>query len=679
VPVFPVHYLTEDGVCSCGGPEVNPRCKPAKHPITLSGHKSAMTDADVVGAWWTKDPGANIGMPTGPRTGVLVLDGDGEEGVGTLEERGYPQDAPRVRTGSGGLHVYVAYPRDAGEDIRNSVKSAPGLDVRGKGGYVLLPPSRNVNGPYGWELEWQGKRVDLPEPPRWFLDLIREGGGEGTPKERFDTARVLAGVPEGERDEVLFKLACKLLGADVPQDVAERLVCEAASNCDPPFEEEKALEKVRRAYRTYEPGSSGTASGGKPTHDELARRFLEGHPGYGYGQAEWKRYESGVWRPVPDAVAERQIFDVLVAAKDEKVQPTANLLASVTKLARVLVAVPDEEWDSDPDVLVCQNGTLHVPSGELGPHDRTHHATSGVPYDYDPEATARTWGRFLGDFVDAETAHFLQEFSGYALTSDVSHEVALWLFGAPGGGRSTFIAGLEAMLGERSGTLGLGEVERSRFALADVPGKTLLTATEQPAGYMKASYVLNALISGDKLKVEEKFKPAYDVYPKAKILWAMNELPRVPSANDGLFRRVKVVEIEPIPEGERDPEIKEKVKEEGAGILNWALEGLARLRRRGGFEVPSSVKGATARWRETNDVPAMFVAEECKLNGEKSERSSDLYRRYRFWCEDNGHKPKSSTQIAEDWRRLGFERKRDKQGILWCGVELRKQYAGTIL
>jgi phage/plasmid-associated DNA primase len=85
---------------------------------------------------------------------------------------------------------------------------------------------------------------------------------------------------------------------------------------------------------------------------------------------------------------------------------------------------------------------------------------------------------------------------------------------------------------------------------------------------MKAPYILNALISGDKLKVEEKFKPAYDVYPNAKVLWAINELPRIPSANDGLFRRVKVVEIEPIPKGERDPEIKERIKEEGAGILN---------------------------------------------------------------------------------------------------------------
>ena len=142
---------------------------------------------------------------------------------------------------------------------------------------------------------------------------------------------------------------------------------------------------------------------------------------------------------------------------------------------------------------------------------------------------------------------------------------------------------------------------------------------------------------------------------------------------------MKVVEIEPIPEGERDPEIKERIKEEGAGILNWALDGLARLKERDRFEVPSAVKGATVRWRETNDVPAMFVAERCKINQEKSERSTKLYTNYRLWCEENGHKPKSSTQIAEDWRRLGFERKRDKQGVLWRGVELRKSNVGSIL
>ncbi len=134
---------------------------------------------------------------------------------------------------------------------------------------------------------------------------------------------------------------------------------------------------------------------------------------------------------------------------------------------------------------------------------------------------------------------------------------------------------------------------------------------------------------------------------------------------------MRVIEIEPIPEAERDPRIKDAIRAEGAGILNWALEGLARLRKRGGFEVPVAVKGATARWRETNDVPAMFVADECETGEGKSVRGAQLYVRYQGWCLQNGHKPKSRTHIAEDWRRLGFRPKRDKQGVVWHGVDTK--------
>ena len=69
-----------------------------------------------------------------------------------------------------------------------------------------------------------------------------------------------------------------------------------------------------------------------------------------------------------------------------------------------------------------------------------------------------------------------------------------------------------------------------------------------------------------------------------------------------------------------------------------------------------------------NDVPAMFVAEECETGEGKSARSHDLYDRYKVWCSVNGHKAKSVTHIAEDWRRLGFQWHRAKTGVVWHGV-----------
>jgi putative DNA primase/helicase len=97
----------------------------------------------------------------------------------------------------------------------------------------------------------------LAQMPGWLRTKIEEEirSAHCRGRERFDTAAALAGVPEGERDDTVFRLACKLRNADVPQDVAEGFVLQAADNCDPPFPEDEALAKVANAYERYQPGT----------------------------------------------------------------------------------------------------------------------------------------------------------------------------------------------------------------------------------------------------------------------------------------------------------------------------------------------------------------------------------------------------------------------------------------
>jgi putative DNA primase/helicase len=155
------------------------------------------------------------------------------------------------------------------------------------------------------------------------------------------------------------------------------------------------------------------------------------------------------------------------------------------------------------------------------------------------------WKYFLGCTIP-DAAEFMQEFAGYCLTTDTGHEIAVWLYGLPGSGKSTFLIGMQVMLGERAGVLGLADIERSRFALADLVGKTLIVATEQPETSIIASHILNAIVSGEPVSVERKFRDAVIIQQRAKAVWAMNVLPRVPDPNNGLFRRVKVVRFPPI-------------------------------------------------------------------------------------------------------------------------------------
>jgi putative DNA primase/helicase len=407
-----------------------------------------------------------------------------------------------------------------------------------------------------------------------------------------------------------------------------------------------------------------------PTHDELRDRWIVKNPHRAHGLGEWRHYQDGIWPTVSETSVKAEISDVVEAAKPEGVKPTASIISSVTEMARIKVYVPDERWDADADVLVCGNGALRVSTGELADHDPKHHATSAVPYDYDPKAVAVMWRAFLKETVP-DAAGFLQEFAGYALTTDTSHETAVWLHGPRGSGKSTYIAGLQAMLGHRAGVLGMADLERSRFTLADLPGKTLMVAREQPSAYLAATDVIDTIISGEPLQVERKYHDPYTVTPRAKVCWAMNELPRIANASAGIFRRVKVVSFPNRAEEDRDPDVKRHIEAEGAGILNWALEGLQRLTKRGRFEVPACVQDATANFQQDNDVPALFIEEHCSVGPDRKVQASQLYKEYAWWCEENGHRPQSSTRVAADWERLGFEKRKSKGLAYYHGVGLK--------
>jgi len=143
--VFPLHSVYR-GACTCG----NPNCeRQGKHPRTKNGLKDASRDPAAVRGWWDRWPGANIGIPTGRENGIVVIDvdaaKDGEEGLELLiDQYGELPKTWEQLTGGGGRHLVFACPD---KEIRNSASSlAPGVDVRGDGGYIVAAPSSHVSG-----------------------------------------------------------------------------------------------------------------------------------------------------------------------------------------------------------------------------------------------------------------------------------------------------------------------------------------------------------------------------------------------------------------------------------------------------------------------------------------------------------------------------------------------------
>jgi hypothetical protein len=160
IPVLPLHYPlphqsdlqpvggdqppAQGTGCSCR----DPGCGQAgKHPLgslVPHGIKDATTNRARVLAWWTRHPQANIGLATGYRFDVLDVDGPaGEAAVRALAvKHNLVSSGPLVRTGGGGWHFYLA-PSGLG-NVRPA--GLAHVDWRGRGGYVVAPPSRHHSG-----------------------------------------------------------------------------------------------------------------------------------------------------------------------------------------------------------------------------------------------------------------------------------------------------------------------------------------------------------------------------------------------------------------------------------------------------------------------------------------------------------------------------------------------------
>jgi hypothetical protein len=184
IPVLPLHYplphrgglalATSPAVgsgCSCQDPGCG---QPGKHPLgslVPHGVKDATCNRARIMAWWTRHPQANIGLATGHRFDVLDVDGPtGEQAIQALAaEHGLQSSGPLVRTGGGGWHYYLAL-TGLGNARPTGLEH---VDWRGRGGYVVAPPSRHPSGhPYQW---MAGRDLDTPpgQVPAALLERLQ--------------------------------------------------------------------------------------------------------------------------------------------------------------------------------------------------------------------------------------------------------------------------------------------------------------------------------------------------------------------------------------------------------------------------------------------------------------------------------------------------------------------------
>ncbi|MFC7580763.1 bifunctional DNA primase/polymerase [Schaalia naturae] len=256
------------------GVPVFPCAAYGKRPATGHGFHDATTNLDQIEAWWRQSPGANIGVPTGAASGAIVVDVDlhgpvdGRTGFDRAARAGLVNRWELlVRTPTGGLHAY--YPATPGTEQRSWQAGRAGIDFRGDGGYIIVPPSlRSIEGTtVGYEVETINTRpaglLDS-DTLRDFLDprpAPRPLPETWQPVGREDAQRLAEWLDRQETDRnlKLFWASCRLAEGGVPlTDALDAVLTAAKSDFGP----REITATVRSAYRTVrgEPARRGPSS-----------------------------------------------------------------------------------------------------------------------------------------------------------------------------------------------------------------------------------------------------------------------------------------------------------------------------------------------------------------------------------------------------------------------------------
>ena len=405
------------------------------------------------------------------------------------------------------------------------------------------------------------------------------------------------------------------------------------------------------------------------------------------GDGALLRYDpdSGVWREDADDELKLLGRDALGEAYSSGVRTELEEQVQATRVdGEPFGQKPMRRLGSPDGTIPVANGTLDVDERDVRPRRPTDYALVSLPVEYDPDADCPTFDEFLTDVcprpVDRKK---LQEYVGYTLLHwDLPFHKALFVAGPQASGKSTFLDTVAALLGaddDRDGatcSLAPQEMTDERFAGYGLRKAWANIRSDIPADLIENTGKFKELVAGDAVKVEQKYKDPVTIRPTAKHLFAANTLPSANIDDDAFFRRILLVSFPTtVPRDERDPYLDDKLEAELSGILNWALDGLDRLREQGHFSGDLPPAATQDKWRAWGESISRFK-QRCLADEPAADATvlkSDAYEAYQQFCEAEAVPVKSRQKFGREMLKDAGETRVTVNGQrkqAYVGVEL---------
>ena len=349
-----------------------------------------------------------------------------------------------------------------------------------------------------------------------------------------------------------------------------------------------------------------------------------------------------------------------------------------------LVALPGvatrvSELDTHHHLLAVRNGVVDLRTGDLLPHNPDLLITDRLDIDYDPDARCPRWESYLDEVMlgDESMSAFLQRLVGYSITGETSEQCFTVLWGSGANGKTVFTSTLSELFETISETTPFSTFESKASGgipndLAALRAARIVFASEGNADRPMDEALLKQVTGRDPVTARFLRREFFTFRPKFQIFLATNNRPSFRGADEGLWRRVKLVEWARFfaPE-ERDAGIFAALRAEHPGILAWAVRGAVDWYA-GGLQDPPKIVESTSDYRATSDylagfLPGTYIADDAAsvMDG------GTIFDDYLQWADAENLKQSEIVTRRRFYSMLeerGFVKRKTATGIAFAGV-----------
>ncbi|MDO4507454.1 MAG: phage/plasmid primase, P4 family, partial [Spirochaetales bacterium] len=277
-------------------------------------------------------------------------------------------------------------------------------------------------------------------------------------------------------------------------------------------------------------------------------------------------------------------------------------LEGICKMSKE-IKVTEDKLDQDLDMFVAKNCMIDLATmmgRQSLPEDLS---TKRSNFVFKKNATCPTWDKFLMQIFDnnKELIRFIQKAMGYSLSGHTGEQCLFILWGTGANGKSTFLNALQELFGDYSTTTGtetfMKKTSEQSNDIARLRGMRLVTTSEAEQGKPLSESLIKQITGGDALTARFLYGEYFSFNPTFKIFMATNHKPRIKGADNGIWRRIKLIPFNvTIPQEQRDKDLPNKLLAENSGIFNWLLRGYDMWKKEGLLE-PEAIKNANEEYR----------------------------------------------------------------------------------